>query len=195
MRYHTRGYLPHLEVEDATQFVTWRQADSIPPGVWQQVLQETEEMPEPERGRERMRRAELILDAGYGTAAMRNALVARAVQETLFFGHGKRYTLCAYVVMPNHVHAVLRLLPGEDLSTILRTIKSFSAKEANRLRKTQGRFWQVESFDRLIRTPEQFERTVRYIEWNPVKAQLVADPKHYAYSSAYPINLERLDRE
>jgi REP element-mobilizing transposase RayT len=192
VRYHTRGYLPHWEVEGATQFVTWRQADAMPPGAWTLILQETESLSDPERSRERARRAEALLDAGYGSAAMREPLVAKAVQETLLFGHGKRYSLCAYVVMPNHVHAVLRLAPQEDLSTVLRTIKSYSAKEANRILKSSGKFWQVESFDRLIRTPEHLERTVKYIEWNPVKARLVEDPRHYAYSSANPRNGERL---
>lgn len=94
--------------------------------------------------------------------------------------------------MPTHVHAVLSLAEGEALEDVTRTIKSFSAREANRLLGRSGRFWQVESFYRLIRTSEQLDRTIAYIEWNPVKARLIADPKHYPYSSANPENVERL---
>lgn len=191
-RYHTRGYLPHLEVPDSTQFLTRRLEDAIPPGAWAEVLADTEGLPERERRQERMRRADRLLDEGRGSAALREWRVARAVQETLWYCHGRRYRLRAYVVMPNHVHAALTLLPGETLSTVTRTIKSYSAREANRMLGRSGRFWQVEVFDRVIRSPEHLARTVEYVEWNPVKARLVDDPRHYAFSSAFPANAERL---
>lgn len=191
-RYYTRGFLPHLNVPEATQFLTWRLADAIPPVTWRQVLEETIDLPGEEQRRERARRAEVLLDEGLGCAYLRQPLVALAAQEALFFGHGKRYRLRAYAVMPTHVHALLSLAEAEALEDVTRTIKSFSAREANRLLGRSGRFWQVESFDRLIRTSEQLDRTIAYIEWNPVKARLVADPKHYPYSSANPENVERL---
>ncbi|HVL39868.1 MAG TPA: transposase [Fimbriimonadaceae bacterium] len=194
-RYYTRGYLPHFDVPEATQFLTWRLEDAIPPGAWAKILADTEALPEEERRRARMRSADLLLDAGHGSAALKSWPVARAVQDTLWFGHGKRYRLHAYVVMPNHVHAVLTLLPGQELSTVVRTVKSYSAREANRILKRSGRFWQIEVFDRLIRSPEHFERTVQYVEWNPVKAKLVEDPRHFCFSSAFPANAERLARE
>jgi REP element-mobilizing transposase RayT len=191
-RVYTRGFLPHFDVAEATQFLTWRLEDAMPPGAWAEVLAETEGLPELERRNERVRRADRLLDEGRGSAVLREWLVASAVQETLWFGHGRRYRLHAYVIMPNHVHTVLTLLAGQSLSDVVRTTKSYSAREANRILGRTGRFWQVEVFDRLIRNPEHFERTIRYIEWNPVKAKLVVDPRHFAFSSAFPANAERL---
>lgn len=156
------------------------------------MLAETEGLSDAERRRERVRRAEGLLDEGRGSAAMQSWPVARAVQDALWFGHGRRYRLRAFVVMPNHVHAVLTLLPGQSTSTVVRTIKSYSAREANRILGRSGRFWQVEVFDRLIRNSDQLARTVEYVEWNPVKAKLVEDPKSFAFSSAFPANAERL---
>jgi putative transposase len=45
-------------------------------------------------------------------------------------------------------------------------------------------FWQDESYDRLVRDGTEFERIRRYIEYNPVRAGLVATPAAYPWSSA-----------
>ena len=49
-------------------------------------------------------------------------------------------------------------------------------------------FWQDESYDRLVRDGEEFQRIVRYIETNPVNAGLVAMPEEFPWSSARPID-------
>lgn len=64
-------------------------------------------------------------------------------------------------------------------------LKRFQAREANRiLGLIEQPFWQEESYDHLVRTPEEFGRIVRYIENNPVKAGLVAEPADFPWSSA-----------
>jgi hypothetical protein len=74
--------------------------------------------------------------------------------------------------MPNHVHVVFRASPGRELSEILHSWKSFTAKECNKLLGRTGEFWQRESFDRIVRDSEDFERRVRYVLDNPVAAGL-----------------------
>lgn len=95
--------------------------------------------------------------------------------------------------MPNRVPVVLPVQPDVSLTTVLRTIKSYTAREVNAGLGREGRFWQVESYDRLIRDPANFERTARYVEWNPVKAGLAGEPLLYPFSSAFPSNAKRLD--
>jgi len=75
-------------------------------------------------------------------------------------------------VMPNHVHAVVRLFPGEKLAANVHSWKSFSAKEANRLVGRKGRLWQREYYDRLIRNGEELDRAIRYVANNPASARL-----------------------
>src|SRR5947207_14943061 len=71
------------------------------------------------------------------------------------------YRLCAWVVMPNHVHL----------------LKGSTARNANRILGRTGQpFWQDESFDRYLRRSSQIERTIDYIENNPVSARLVYSP-------------------
>jgi putative transposase len=50
--------------------------------------------------------------------------------------------------------------------------KHFSAGKINAALGQMGRFWQVESFDHLVRSGEQFEYLRAYIERNPVAAGL-----------------------
>ena len=82
--------------------------------------------------------------------------------------------LGSYVVMPNHVHALVRPVMGHKLSDILHSWKSFTANEANQLLKRNGPFWQDESFDHIVRDESQLERFHRYICENPIKARLPA---------------------
>ena len=96
-----------------------------------------------------------------------------------------RYLLFAWVIMPNHVHLLLRPLPGFSLEQIAHSFKSYTGLMANRVLGREGTFWMREPFDRYMRDSDHFERTVRYIENNPVKAGLCARPEDWEFSSAW----------
>ncbi len=92
-------------------------------------------------------------------------------------------SLHAYAIMPNHVHMLLTpLIPPPKL---MQFIKGKSAREANKLLGISGTFWQHESYDRLVRTPEEFTKIKNYIESNPVKAGLAGTQEAYRWSSAW----------
>jgi REP element-mobilizing transposase RayT len=94
------------------------------------------------------------------------------------------YDLRAFVVMANHVHILFR--PHQTTTRVLQWLKGATARDANRLLARTGKpFWQRESYDRWIRTDEQLERTVTYIENNPVKAGLATEAFLYRWSSAW----------
>jgi REP element-mobilizing transposase RayT len=68
--------------------------------------------------------------------------------DTLHIGERERrfYDLPAYVVMPNHVHLLIR--PLVPLPEITRWLKGSTARRANLvLGRTGQPFWQDESFD------------------------------------------------
>jgi REP element-mobilizing transposase RayT len=93
------------------------------------------------------------------------------------------YDIHAWVIMSNHVHFLID--PHAPIPRITRAIKSYSAKQANIvLGRTGQHFWALESYDRWVRGPEEFEKIVRYIEFNPVKAGVVSTPEEYRWSSA-----------
>jgi putative DNA methylase len=105
--------------------------------------------------------------------------------ETLLKWDNERYTLIAWVVMPNHVHILIELLGKHELSEIMHSIKSYTAHEANKILGRRGQFWFIESFDRYIRDARHYRNTVRYIENNPVKAGLCRSSTEWEFSSAY----------
>ena len=88
--------------------------------------------------------------------------------------------------MPNHVHIVLWPMPNYTLSNILQSLKSYTAREANKLLNRSGLdFWQRESFDHWIRNDEENARCCSYVVHNPVKARLCAKSEDWKWSSAW----------
>ena len=164
-----RRHLPHWQPDGAEFFVTWRLYGSLPAG---------------HAGADFVS-ADQELERSVGPRWMQDPCVANCVMETLIESEQtwKLCTLSAWVVMPNHVHALLR--PVEKLSKVMLVIKSASARRANRLLDRSGqRFWQDESFDHWVRDGHERNQIIRYIEWNPVKAALVAAPENWPWSSA-----------
>ncbi len=173
---HNRGYLPHLKAEGGIYFVTFRLADSLP----QSVLNEMKHiLPEA-----RSKQIETYLDAGHGECVLRNPEIAQMMVQALKQFDGERYVLHDWVVMPNHVHLLIEPRGEHDLSDILHSLKSYTATEANRCLGRHGVFWQHESYDRLIRDQDEFNRCVYYVQQNPVRAHLAVAPEQYAFGRA-----------
>lgn len=177
--WYSRGYLPHFDVPGVLQTITFRLHDAMPANrrsEWEHFLKVEDEQ-------ERQTKIEAYLDAGHGECHLKNPRIASLVQKAILHFDGQRYRAIAWVVMPNHVHALIEVWQ-EPLPKILQSWKSFTSKEANRLLKRTGIFWQPEYFDRYIRNEEHFSKAIHYIENNPVKAHLVQKPEDWIFSSA-----------
>ncbi len=155
--------LPHWTRENATYFVTFRLAGSLPRAVLDALR---------EGGRLRFKRLDEELDAGNGPKHLSVPEIATLVQDALLHFHGQRYFLFAWSIMPNHVHAVFKPFPGHELSEILRSWKNYTARFANKILGTAGQFWQKETYDHLIRDAREFGRLLAYTYDNPDKAGL-----------------------
>jgi putative transposase len=103
------------------------------------------------------------------------------VMSTIRHWDGIRFDLDAAVVMPDHVHLILRI-PGErSLSAVLHSVKGYSARLINTLLTRKGPFWLDESFDHVIRHEHEWEEKIGYIRDNPAKRGLVADARDYQW--------------
>jgi REP element-mobilizing transposase RayT len=183
--WHSRGYLPHFDGgSERPQSVTFRLADSVPARVINQWQAEVETQPDQVREAELRDQIETFLDAGYGACHLRDPRIASLVEGALLFFDGVRYRLHAWVVMPNHVHALFTPAVGWNLSDIVGSWKSFTAKGANTALTRTGKFWQEDYFDRFIRDEEHFQVVLNYIEANPVKARLCGKPEEWRFGSA-----------
>ena len=177
--WHSRGYLPHCDAPGRVQMINYRLHDAMPADKrheWAGLLEIKDE-------REQRIKLEEYLDAGRGECLLRRAEIAAVVEENFLRFDGDRYRLLAWVVMPNHVHVLVEILQM-PMSLVVKNWKSYTAKEINsRLRRT-GDFWQEDYFDRYMRDEAHLEKTVRYIENNPVKAGLVKFAQEWPFSSA-----------
>jgi len=176
-------HLPHWRQAGSTYFVTFRLADSIPQHKLRQWIREQVEWlkdnPEPHTVAQRAEFQEKFtdrfhhwLDAGMGECVLRRPEISALVEESLKFFDGKRYTLGHYVVMPNHVHAVVKPVQGHLLKEILHSWKSFTSNKINARLQRMGTLWQDESFDCIVRHAAQLEKIGSYIRENPEKAGL-----------------------
>jgi putative transposase len=137
-------HLPHWRQSGATYFVTFRLADSLP----QDKLHELDELrldwqrrhPPPqsrefieEFARLTSQRVEGWLDQGMGSCVLKEPSLAAFVTQGLHHFDGERCELDAYVVMPNHVHAIVRPThyQSHPLEMLLKSWKQFSAKRIN----------------------------------------------------------------
>jgi REP element-mobilizing transposase RayT len=102
------------------------------------------------------------------------------------FFNNQRYQIFALVVMPDHVHMLIQpLLKSEhdfwSLSSIMHSIKSYSAKQVPKVMKHIGTVWQSERYDRISRHDREFQDTWEYIRQNPVQAELSATAEEYPF--------------
>lgn len=182
--WHSRGYLPHFDGRDVVQTITFRLADSLPRAVLERWESELAAEPYANADSVLRRRIEAYLDQGYGGCALRDARVAMMVQDSLLHFDDERYWLLAWVIMPNHVHLLLTPCITWSLSRIMKDLKSFTSREANKILNRRGRFWMEDYFDRYVRDAKHFASAIAYIENNPVKARLCAKPEDWPFSSA-----------
>jgi len=100
---------------------------------------------------------------------MKDSAIAQIVANAITHFDGKRYQLAAWCVMSNHVHLLIKPLDENTLSEIIKSIKNFSAKEANKALGRTGTFWKKEYYDHIIRDEEDFSNQLDYIKNNPIK--------------------------
>jgi putative transposase len=98
--------------------------------------------------------------------------IAEMVAGSLHFLSKKIIELWCFCIMPNHVHALFFLKNDEkDMFRVMQQHKSFTAGEANRILNFSGQFWEMETYDHVVRTGE-FDNIVSYILNNLLRLDL-----------------------
>ena len=177
--------LPHWQQDGATYFVTFRLGDSIPEDKLRQwhgelaawlaehpgILSDEEQQEYEERFTDQFH---AWLDAGHGGCVLAKSEATSLLESSLRYFDGQRYQLGSFVIMPNHVHVLVRPWSDWKLPDILHSWKSFSASRINEIIGGAGKVWQDESFDIIVRTERHLQKYGDYIRDNPVKARLPA---------------------
>ncbi len=107
----------------------------------------------------------------------RNPAIARIAVETIFDVQ-KRYPfeLFGFVVMPNHIHLLLRVPETGSISKIMNIYKSGMTFNTGIRQLWQRRF--------DIRIVNDIQKTLHYVHRNPVAAGLSKTPESYPWGSA-----------
>ena len=91
-----------------------------------------------------------------------------------------KFLLHEFVIMPDHIHALLAPAPEISLERIMQFIKGgFSYRL-----KSRPPVWQASFTNHRVNDLEDYGRLQEYIRMNPVRAKLAARPEAYPYSSA-----------
>lgn len=176
----------------STYWVIFRLADALPPDLVTAVRAEVEEANRAEGGdetsqRRRMaQRLEAELDAGHGDCWLRDEQVARLVQSALQAGHGRRYTLRAWSILPNHLHVVFTVNDGVDAGAMVRDWRSYTTSQVNlALDRGAVELWDRMPYLRALEDEGEVMRRIRNVEFRAVNAKLCRRPRDWRWSSAH----------
>jgi REP element-mobilizing transposase RayT len=139
--------------------------------------------------------------ADVGPTWLKLSEIAGLVFEALLHRDGNEYKLYSACIMSNHVHAVFKpnvtvepiitepdnelirvVADGSPFSSIMQSLKGYTARMANRKLNRTGTFWEAESYDHLVRNDTELVRIIEYVLNNPVKAGLVQDWREWQWT-------------
>nr|WP_290228172.1 transposase [Trichocoleus desertorum] len=111
------------------------------------------------------------------------------------------FTIDAFVLLPDHFHALWTLPPNDsNLSIRLRLIKSFVTKQCgsqlgidvdisqSRQMRQESNLWQRRFWEHVIRDATDFTNHCDYIHYNPVRHKLCQTPQQWLFSSVHRFN-------
>jgi putative transposase len=94
-----------------------------------------------------------------------------------------RCRLHAYVLMTNHVHLLLTPEAAKRVPQVLISVGRRYVQYINSTYGRTGTLWDGRYKSSLVQAESYLLLCQRYIELNPVRAAMVADPAHYRWSS------------
>jgi type I restriction enzyme R subunit len=204
--------LPHWRQPGATYFVTFRLKDSIPKPVLAEWLElrarffranridpqwrtsdgdrfvstYSKILPGVRRAFER-EQAKMLheeLDKCQGSCVLNRQPLRKIVCDSLSHFDGTRLWLGDYIVMPNHVHALIQPFDQHELEDLLGSIKRWTSRCIRQVLELTSElkgdsFWQHESYDRIVRDREELAAFRRYTARNGIAAKLNSDQYDY----------------
>ena len=177
-----RRNLPHWDQGQKLYFVTFRLADSIPEKAMDALMQRRDEWThlnktvrteQEKKNYYRLfnRKLERWLDDCHGSCVLADPQCGAIVAKTICHFDRERYRLDHWVIMPNHVHALLLVLSEYSIKKILHSWKSYSSNQINQHLGRQGQLWRIESFDCIVRNALQLAKFRWYIIENARKVK------------------------
>ena len=201
---YKRRDIPHWDFSNARQHISFRLSDSLSQIQLNKLKKQIEDNPPSRRDYYLHREIEEWINRGIGSCILSIPELARCVIDSLYCFNEERYHLYQWVVMPNHIHVLIRVFPKNPMCDIVNYWKRYTSmrfneiltdlKSSNRFPKGyidnilntfKGNYWIVDYWDVLIQNDNHFHLESKYITENPVKARLVEKAEDYPWSSFY----------
>jgi putative transposase len=95
------------------------------------------------------------------------------------------FTMKAYAFMPDHLHLLLSLSLGTEISLLMQSIKRNFTRNYKSLWGSSGqlKLWQRSFYDHVVRNEQDYVNHIHYIHYNPVKHGYVSRPEDYPHTS------------
>lgn len=93
------------------------------------------------------------------------------------------FRVYAYCLMSNHAHLLIQPTQPSTLSKIMQSLTTAHTKLHHYKYNTSGHLWQGRFKNPIVQTDIYLLECIKYIEFNPVRANVVQTPLHYKWSS------------
>jgi len=113
-------------------------------------------------------------------------------EAVLITRHDHPFVIHAWVILPEHLHCILELPPGDcDFSLRWRLIKRYFSESlprteyrtAVRQQRRERGIWQRRFWEHLIRDEADYRAHMDYVHYNPVKHGLVCHARDWPHST------------
>ncbi|MDX1351640.1 MAG: transposase [Thiomicrorhabdus sp.] len=100
-----------------------------------------------------------------------------------FYCKKHQVELWAYCLMPNHIHLILLPVSEDGLQKVLKPLHMVYRQYINKQKGWTGHLWQGRFFSSAMDVSHAYS-AIRYVERNPVRANLTQTAENYKWSSA-----------
>ncbi|MBU2880790.1 transposase [Psychrosphaera sp. B3R10] len=116
------------------------------------------------------------------TFVTRNDYVAY-LEKLRLYAEEYKVQVHAFVLMTNHVHLLLTPTTEKGISQLMQSLGSYYVRYFNQVYNRTGTLWEGRYKSTLVDSENYFLLVSRYIELNPVRANIVSHPADYPWSS------------
>lgn len=99
----------------------------------------------------------------------------------------------AYCLMPNHVHLIIRPPDKESLARMMKCLNVCYQRHLKQTIDFSGHVWEGRYYSSPVEEGDHLWTVLAYIDTNPFRARMVADPCDYKHSSALAHEQGRVD--
>ena len=117
-------------------------------------------------------------------------LISLLAENAIKFG----VEIHAYVLMSNHFHLLLTPQTADGLPQLMQAVGRSYVRYFNGIQQRTGTLWEGRYKSTVIQTERYLLACMAYIDLNPVRAGLVAQPGEYPWSSFGHYTGQRMDK-